>query len=311
MTLAVLQFATRALAVLLLLSAAATVEGPAAAEADGCATLASKMQQQKPDTQLQRNIALISAAADGCTGLVDSLLAGGASVEAANRFGTTALGQAARAGHVAVVDLLLDRGAAIDAHNVAGSTPLYIAAESNRGDVAQRLLERGADANLAGRGGVTPLAAAAYNGNSEIVGLLLAHHADPDARDRTGKAPIIYAAAKGYVSIVQRLLDAGVDAKERYGNELTALMWAAGYADGTNPVDAARVAGLLLDRGAALDAADNRGRTALMIASEAGHLAIVELLIARGADRTLRDKSGKNAADFAASEAVRDRLLAR
>ncbi len=49
-------------------------------------------------------------------------------------------------------------------------------------------------------------------------------------------------------------------------------------------------------RGAPVDAIDNRGRTALMIAAELGRAEIVEALLARGADRTITDKSGKRAA---------------
>jgi ankyrin repeat protein len=65
---------------------------------------------------------------------------------------------------------------------------------------------------------------------------------------------------------------------------------------------------LLIARGAAIDAADNRGRTALMIAAERGDAAVVETLIMRGADRALRDKAGNTACDLEASESVREAL---
>jgi ankyrin repeat protein len=290
------------------LMAGANVTGSVAAESGACTALARELEQSKPDTQIQLNIALFSAVGKDCLALSKQLLAAGAVVEASNRFGTTALGQAARSGRLDMVDFLLTQGAAIDARNVAGSSPLYIAAENNQADVAQRLLEKGADPNLPGRGGVTPLAAAAYNGNEQIVTALLAHRADPNMLDRTEKAPILYAAAQGFTPVVQRLLDAGVDAKAHYGNDLTALMWAAGYADDANAGGAASVAKLLLDHGALLDAADNRGRTALMIAAEASHAEMVDLLIARGANRGLMDKAGKSASDLAANETVRLRL---
>jgi ankyrin repeat protein len=124
----------------------------------------------------------------------------------------------------------------------------------------------------------------------------------------SGKAPIVYAAGQGFAPIVRRLLDAGVDVNARYGNELTVLMWAAGYSEGAGALDAETVVTLLLERGAAIDAADDRGRTALMIAAEADHAGIVALLLARGADRTRRDKDGKTALDLAASDAVRAAL---
>jgi len=66
----------------------------------------------------------------------------------------------------------------------------------------------------------------------------------------------------------------------------------------------------LLERGAPIDAADNRGRTALLIAAERGDAAIVSLLLDRGADRIRRDKEGKSALDLAASAPIRARLSA-
>ena len=203
-------------------------------------------------------------------------------------------------------------GAPIDARNLAGSTALYLAAENDRLAVVRRLLDRGADANLAGRTGVTPLSAAAFKGSIRIVEHLLAHGADATprrtrpARRRSSMRP-----ALGFTSIVGRLLDAGVDVNARYGNDLTALMWAAGFSDGAGVRDAESVVTLLIERGARLDDADNRGRTALMIAAETGHAAIVALLLARGADRRCRDKEGKSALDLAAAERRTGQLAAR
>ena len=65
---------------------------------------------------------------------------------------------------------------------------------------------------------------------------------------------------------------------------------------------------LLLDAGAPIDAIDNRGRTALMMAAEVNDAAVIEVLLGRGADRTIIDKSGKQAADFAASDSLRAKL---
>ena len=106
------------------------------------------------------------------------------------------------------------------------------------------------------------------------------------------------------------LLDHGVDVNARYGNDLTALMWAAGYSSEAGIKDVVEVMTLLLDRGAQIDDQDNRGRTALMIAAELGHAAAVDLLLARGADKTLKDKQGKTAADLTSLTALRDKLAA-
>ena len=64
------------------------------------------------------------------------------------------------------------------------------------------------------------------------------------------------------------------------------------------------------DRGAHIDDEDNRGRTALMIAAELNHQAAADLLLARGADKSLRDKQGKSAADLTSLTALREKLTA-
>jgi len=70
------------------------------------------------------------------------------------------------------------------------------------------------------------------------------------------------------------------------------------------------VVDLLLAHGAPLNDADNRGRTALMIAAELGYLTTVDLLLKRGADPTLKDRDGKTALDLAKNAEVRERLAA-
>jgi uncharacterized protein len=109
----------------------------------------------------------------------------------------------------------------------------------------------------------------------------------------------VYAAARGFVGIVARLLKAGVDVNARYGNGLTALMWAAGHANDVPDADGVKTTELLLGAGARLNDVDNRGRTALMLAAELGHADVIKLLLARGAAADLRDHEGKTAAELA------------
>jgi len=263
---------------------------------------------------VQLNSALFAAADAGCDDLARRLLTVGASLEARDRLGATPLAHAARAGQRALVELFLGKGAPIDGRDIAGSTALYVAAENERQATVALLLAKGANPNLPGRSGLTPLTAAAFKGNDRIVEQLLsraAGPADPNVVDATGKAAMTYAAARGFAGIVRRLLDAGVDARFRYGNALTPLMWAAGHEDGVGVRAAESVVDLLLSRGAEVDAVDDRGRTALMMAAELGHAELVEMLIGRGADQTVRDKSGKTALDLAADERVRRSLAAR
>ncbi len=88
----------------------------------------------------------------------------------------------------------------------------------------------GTDVNLAAVNGVTPLMAAAYAGQTEMVGDARWREARTSTReDRLKKNAMTYAAGEGHTEIVQMLLAKGVDPNAVYDNDLTALMWAAGY----------------------------------------------------------------------------------
>ena len=52
------------------------------------------------------------------------------------------------------------------------------------------------------------------------------------------------------------------------------------------------------------------GTQALMIAAALGHATAVEILVSRGADKTLLDNDGKSASELASDEAIRARLAA-
>jgi ankyrin repeat protein len=254
---------------------------------------------------------LFSAVDGNCIAMATELLDHGASVDARDRFGARPLSHAARFGHLQMVDLLLARDAPINARNLAGATALFFAAEGGHTLIVQRLIERGADVKLVGRSGVSPVAAAAYAGNDAIIEALLAHGADERASDETGKPPIVYAAAGARLDIVKRLLARNIDLNARYSNNLTLLMWASGPDEKASEAQAIKVVSYLLDAGAHVDDRDDRGRTALMIAAEGGRAEIANLLLARGADPSLKDKAGKRAADLAVLSSLRERLTLR
>jgi len=282
-----------------------------ASDSERCQGLDNRFRVEKAQlSAIEVSLALFSAADENCTSLATELLDGGASVDARDRFGARPLSHAARNGHLQMVDLLLARGAPINARNLAGATALYFAAERGRVEVARRLIERGADVNLTGRSGISPVAASAYAGSDAIVEMLLAHGADERAADETGKPPIVYAAARAKLDIVNRLLARNIDVNARYANDLTLLMWAVGPDEKVPEADALKVVTYLLDVGAHIDDRDARGRTALMIAAEGGRAEIANLLLARGADPSLRDNAGKRAADLTTVSMLRDRLTA-
>jgi len=269
------------------------------------------VQIERQPSSIEMNAALFSAADKGCLDLVKRLIEAGASVEARDRLGAKPLARAAAAGEPEIVTLLLDHGAPIDAQSLDGSTALTQAAEAGRLPVVRLLVERGAQVNLTGRTGITALSAAAYMGSLPIVQFLMEKGADPKLIDTTQKTAIVYAAARGFFPVVRLLLDQGIDVNAKYGNDLTALMWAAGYSAEAGVNDVVEVMTLLIERGARLDEQDNRGRSALMIAAELGHTPAVDLLLAHGADKSLKDKQGKTAGDLTSLTELRDKLAGR
>jgi len=92
------------------------------------------------------------------------------------------------------------------------------------------------------------------------------------------QADLLQAAKAGDVAQVRQLLASGVSPNTRNENGWTALHVAALYGQ-------VAVAEALIGHGAAVDAADNEAcATPLADAAQAGHLAVVNLLLKRGAN---------------------------
>lgn len=182
---------------------------------------------------------------------------------------------AARAGDKAGMVRALEDGATANARNRLGESALLIALKNERPDLAAQMIAAGTDVNLAAVNGVTPLMAAAHGGYTQIVRELLAKGADINAADRLRKTAMTYAAGQGRTDVVVLLLHAGIDPNAVYAHDLTALMWAAGYGHS----DTVRA---LLDAGARADLKDDRGKRALDIARDGNFPATVKLLEAGG-----------------------------
>lgn len=141
-----------------------------------------------------------------------------------------------------------------------GRTGLTLAMRQESWRVVDTLLSApGIDVNLANAQGETPLMLAAVKGNLELVKKLVARDADVN---REGWAPLHYAASAGLEHSVE-------------------------------------IAAYLLEESAYIDAASPNGSTPLMLAAQYSNEAMVKLLIAEGADVSLRNQQGLTAVDFA------------
>ena len=261
----------------------------------------------KPDDRVL-NVALFEAAEKGCLAVAEALFSHGATAAVRRSNGESTLHAAARAGEVEMAKLLLGHQAMIDLRDLQGAHPLFLAAEAKRRDMVTFLLANGASVNQPGRSDATALSAAAFAGSKPIVAQLLAAGADARLADKTGKTPVLSAAARGFQAIIELLLGQGIDINARYAHNLTLLMWAAGHANDVPEDEGRALVALVADKGAHLDDADDRGYTALMIAAELGHAAVIAELLKRGAASDVKARDGKTAADLASSEAVKAAL---
>ncbi len=175
------------------------------------------------------------------------------------------------------------------------------------------------------------LCVAAKRGFVERAKLLLKHSANPDALDHYNKrSAYVNALREGHAEIAELLLEAGAKSEPEPEDHLyraiaeesetrTIELLKAHPELAKLPTTLAGVAkaGLLesvrcvLDRGAEVDPVVDWGVTPLLWAAYFGHREVVELLIARGASTTFRDKGYESsvigwANEAAAHESVRN-----
>ena len=243
---------------------------------------------------------LIVAAAAGMEEMVSLLLAITTDVDALHddKSAMSALMAAASNGSSLIVDHILKAGANVNLRNSDGVTALMHAAVLSHLDVVVQLLEAGADLHATDNDGFDALVAAATGGSAEVAQLLLSKGLNPNVIAGSGGAPLMIAAKAGALDCVKVLLAAGavVDAlaapSAAFVAEIEKLQ--AQPDDGlTEPeLDAKRQR---------IEAYFEQGTTALMHASANGHHEVVSELLAAGAQAGLRDRDGQSSLVYAAN----------
>ncbi|TYT26079.1 hypothetical protein FZO89_07305 [Luteimonas viscosa] len=182
--------------------------------------------------------------------------------------------QAGRALEQCALDLV-ERGADPFAPSPAGDPPLSLAVHLGWDRLIERLLAIGVDADARDARGMTALHLAAALAREDVLKTLVRHGAAIDMRAQDGQTPLGVALASGRRDLADWLDWRGWPLPRR-ALQPADLPAAAMAGD----VDAVR---RLIDLGLAVDAVDTQGCTALLRASGGGHRAVVDLLLARGA----------------------------
>ncbi|CAK7199457.1 hypothetical protein SEUCBS139899_002137 [Sporothrix eucalyptigena] len=201
-----------------------------------------------------------------------------------------ALQKVAARGNLAVTKLLLENGADVEPRRESEMPALFKAAEGGHVRVVHELLQHNANPNVAVRSrlGQTALFPACFRGHNEVVTLLLTHGANVGIRDKEGRTPLLYLASekekvKWTMETLRLLLDrGGANPEVRDNIGRTPLLWAA--TNGNLQLVEALLNGSLGGAVADVSAANNRGRSALHLAAESNHVAMVRLLLKFKAD---------------------------
>lgn len=210
---------------------------------------------------------LFLAAAKGKTDEIDKLLDAGAYADAFDNSDQSPLFWAIEGTHMAAIKTLLAKGASVNAANRHGVTPLLRAIQKDE-EITKLLVKSGAQVTT---GGWTPLHQAARYGNVAVVKLLVDEGANVNARAEgtlRSETPLHVAAMWGHAKAVKKLiqLKADVHAATALGN--TPLHYAVGNPPITYATvnDKVAILNLLSDAGANLTACNTKGETPLHIA---------------------------------------------
>jgi ankyrin repeat protein/truncated hemoglobin YjbI len=231
-------------------------------------------------------------------------------------------------GSIDAAKLLLERGAEVRRHS---GKLLTLAVVMNRVDLVKLLIEHGADVErtcflgplddaerpvadlLIGRGKkvpawMLPRACRPDVSSNELhrVTVLLDYGASLDDRGRYGLTALHYAVRGGKLPLINLLLERGARADALDEDGLTPLLHLSKTRSKADPIP---VMELLAASGADVDAVDETQGTLLMHFARRGNAGAVQWLLAHGADRSARNKSGKTAAEIGRAHPEIVRLL--
>ena len=258
---------------------------------------------------------LMTAARTGNPAAVRVLIDRGADVNAReSQLGETALMWAASENHADVVTLLASRGADVNARSSTipfpkdrfglegvltilphgNWTPLMYAARDGGVDAARALAKAGTDVNATDPDGTTPLVLAIMNAHYDTANAILEAGADPNIADKAGMAALYAAVDMSSLGEVYGMPPRKVNDTLKPTDVISRLLAKGAIVD-------ARLTSATLQRNHTPGEGQlGAGTTPLMRAARNGDYAAMRLLLAAGADPTLKQPRGTTALMMAA-----------
>ena len=188
----------------------------------------------------------------------------------------TTLLRAAAAGDADQVARALRAGAEVDHRDPLGRTALLLAVTHDHVDVARLLVIVGADPDALDHQHDTPWLVTGVTGSVRMLEVLLPAGPDLTILNRYGGTSLIPASERGHVHYVRRVLRTGIDVDHVNRLGWTALLEAVILGGGGH--DHQAIVRLLLAAGADRSIADRDGVTPLEHARTRGHTAVASLL---------------------------------
>jgi ankyrin repeat protein len=253
------------------------------------------------EDRIGRTALHIAAHTNGTSVIVEALLDRGANVNASAllRKSVTPLHVAALCGNADVAALLLRRGAKANATDKNGFTPLHNAASEGHAQLVDLLLGGGGDINARDEDGATPLYFASKQGHLDVVKYFIRNRARVDQRDKQGNTALTVAINADHVTVARVLVDAGADVNATGQAERTPIFW-------TRSREAAEV---LIEKGVRVNATDQWGNYALHVFAEKGNAPLIQLLLENGAAVDAVNRNGRSALHWAANAKTVEVLL--
>jgi len=216
--------------------------------------------------------ALHDMASLGRVHAVENIIQTGVEREPVDFFGRAPLHVAAAMGHEPVVRLLTRLGAKLDLQDKQGQTPLHLAAHNGQSGVIPSLLELRADAAAASIGIRTALHHAVDGMQPKVCRQLIQLRSDPEVRDKRKDSPLTMAVRCGHTAVLNELIDSRCDLQSYDSDGATPLHVAACK----QRLECLEV---LVRRGARTEATDRWGLMPLHWAARSGETEAAEALV--------------------------------